>query len=243
MTEKPEDTEQNPTRKPSKQELLSELESIRTSLLPEGPKHVDNNEEPIELTEADMVLESDLSATLEMPIISAEAEENFEFALNIPSGPEDAQIKGQEQDNIALDQTQQASTQPTESLMQNPEKPAHVLPGQQSLFDEDKNQAAENGSATEKKVKATPVKPTASATENPFLPHHIKQKLEKEKSLYQQQINEAVPIQNLASSKSVEPTKNDHETLIDELVDEYLPKIEQELRRRIKAQLSEDDPE
>ncbi len=259
MTTKADDLTPDSNSKPSKQALLDELETIRTSLMPEdGAEHSD--EEPIQLTEADMVIESDfeseLDATREMPIIETGApDENLDFELDIPDSDDESE--------------------PT----QEQENPVHVLPGQQSLFEEkgsskDKSSNEDNNlsqgkdspsreQTPDRSTKVTPDKAdkTEAAAENPFLPRHIKQKLEKEKSLYQQQLNEATPIQptsaqRLAASKKIDaesgatpvtttpattPTSTD--TLIDELVDEHLPQIEQELRRRLRARLGDDAAE
>ncbi len=220
----------NNSHKPSKEELLNELESIRTSLLPEGKEKSASDEPPFE----------DLAITREFLITIPEAESNL--------GSDTPDIPTLEKEN-----------------------PMTVLPGQQSLFGEDAKKSAKTtqsgadaistddaASITETETPATEqivetqehpaieeeqlAAPELSDTqerENPFLPRHIKQKLEKEKSLYQQQLSETAPIAPIPSRKA----SHDNEALIDELVGAYLPKIEQELRQRLRESLNKSAPE
>ncbi|MFT5085005.1 MAG: hypothetical protein ACI9Y1_003062 [Lentisphaeria bacterium] len=77
-----------------------------------------------------------------------------------------------------------------------------------------------------------------SLGENPFLPHHIKERLAQEKLHYQKDLEEVTRI----NASKMQPKQNkEHDGVIDELVAMYLPRIEQELRRRLRAKLSDDD--
>lgn len=203
---------------PSREELLNELVSIRDSLLPESDKPHSTSDKP----------SSALTKTNEPP--------------HTPSKP-----------------TQTETTHDKDEIMD-------PLPGQQSLFDENAKKiadAAKKKSATEpKKAQKSPSTASKASTteqENPFLPHHIKQKLEKEKFLYQQEISKQNNLQSTQSlaAKSMHPitatsptkpltsnfTKNAmvlmevDEALVDELVEIYLPKIEQDLRQRLRERL------
>jgi hypothetical protein len=90
-------------------------------------------------------------------------------------------------------------------------------------------------------------------TENPFLPPHIRKRLSQNKDLIseiQNQTSARVEIQgdllNGFSNTFVDKqhsTSNDthHETIIDELVAEYLPEIEAKLRTRLKQKLQESE--
>ncbi len=203
---------------PSREELLNELVSIRDSLLPENDKaHSASDKPPSALTKKNEPLH-----TLSKP-------------------------------------TQTETTHDKDEIMD-------PLPGQQSLFDENakkNSEAAKKKPATElKKAQKSPSIASEANTperENPFLPHHIKQKLEKEKLLYQQEINKQNNLQSagtlapksmpkITSASPTKPltsniTKNAmelmevDEALVDELVEFYLPKIEQDLRQRLRERL------
>lgn len=134
------------------------------------------------------------------------------------------------------------------------------LPGQQSLFDDTVVPAQEAAPVSAQKVKPVNVRPPVKApitppkpVENPFLPQHIKAKLERERTLYEQEINAAVQTNSAkhfypSSAKPLsrvepmavaeKPAVTEHEKLIDELVSEYLPKIEAALRERLRESLS-----
>lgn len=203
---------------PSREELLNELVSIRDSLLPESDKAHPTVDKP----------SSALTKTIEPP--------------HSPTNP-----------------TQTETTHDKDEIMD-------PLPGQQSLFDENAKKisdaAKKNPAAEPKKAPKSPNTASEANTterENPFLPHHIKQKLEKEKLLYQQEINKQNNLQSVSTlaAKSMPPilpgstsspltsniTKNAmelmdvDEALVDELVEIYLPKIEQDLRQRIRERL------
>ncbi len=142
-----------------------------------------------------------------------------------------------------------------------------VLPGQQSLFDD--NIVPESQVPAERIEKAPPLKAAAvkPLVENPFLPAHIKAKLERERTLYEQEINAAVqtnsaryypakvpapapaPEEPVAAKTEYHPASKhtpthagldaEHEALIDEVVSEYLPQIEAKLRKRLRECLAE----
>ena len=97
--------------------------------------------------------------------------------------------------------------------------PKPPLPGQQSLFTESAGQNPRSDDGT---------------AENPFLPQHIKERLEKEKSLYQKEIDAAA---NLPGINPFAAKPEEEEALIDELVKIYLPRIAEELRKRLKENL------
>ncbi len=199
----------NKSRKPSREELLNELESIRSSLLSSDSESdtIDHNEnEPrTESSAAESTSPSpELAETQRMPIITPEKLNDTN-----PFSPNNEK---------ASDMT--------------------VLPGQQSLFDEEKKekQAAETEATTTEETEASH-EPTTER-ENPFLPKHIKQRLEMERSLYEREISEHTPLPKKAMpSPSTE--QSPQEVLIDELVQRYLPKIEQELRERLREQLGD----
>lgn len=121
-----------------------------------------------------------------------------------------------------------------------------VLPGQQSLFEE--SDTSNNTSSKSNTVIEDVQEHTANQlhdspkhdadAENPFLPKHIKDRLDRERSLYQKEIDAAAKLQT-SSSQSQEP--EDGDALIDDLVKTYLPQIEHELRLRLKESLENGD--
>lgn len=128
---------------------------------------------------------------------------------------------------------------------------------QQSLFDPpNSKQSAATTTAKEK-----PTKPTIEKTENPFLPKHIRDRLHTKRSL-QDEIMESPLFSNLAKSTAANspsspntssnaPTNtvshsqtpsisaSKEEAIIDDLVNAFLPKIEQLLRQRLRDVVNE----
>ena len=91
-----------------------------------------------------------------------------------------------------------------------------ALEGQQSLFEEPDLISAE-------------LQDRGTQAENPFLPSHIKERLNKEKTSLQNLQNEA--LKHLAGQ-----TNTDH--LIDEIINQFMPEIEAELRRRLSEKFN-----
>lgn len=117
---------------------------------------------------------------------------------------------------------------------QQPSNAMKPLPGQQSLFEAPlEKQTSEPEAAIKNPV-----------SENPFLPKHIREKLDREKSRYQQnqdlqknyQQNKA-PVSHRSTDAH---TSTADEALIDELVAMYLPKIEEDLRQKLRDKLKRD---
>ncbi len=195
----------NKSHKPSREEMLTELESIRSSLLcgdEDGIREDDNDD--IDSSDSAVPPASDLAETQRMPIITPE--------------------------QLDEESTPSANNEKAPAMT--------VLPGQQSLFDEEKKekQAAEaEAAAAAKETEASQEKTTER--ENPFLPKAIKQRLEMERSLYEREISEHTPLSKVATPA---PDKTPQDALIDELVKRYLPKIEQELRERLREQLEDE---
>lgn len=218
-------------------------------------------------------------AITEQDIIAAQTEEPEELQ-------ELEATHEQEEDIATLDQPLSASETPTIEVpaISDMLLAQHAvtdkagpkpLPGQQSLFDDNiipqqiapqqvaPQQAVPQSSAAAPKLepkleKAPPLKAAATKplVENPFLPAHIKAKLERERSLYEQEINAAVqtnsaryfpkPVPGPVGSvtpKTEKAPRSEHEALIDEIVKEYLPKIEAKLRERLRECLAEANEE
>ncbi len=119
-----------------------------------------------------------------------------------------------------------------------------VLPGQQSLFDEQNRRAAIED-ATESDSTATP----ELKAENPFLPAHIREKLNQNRSdMLENLANVGATLAQqedaLHHQKDREQgaeSSSDVSGLVDELVQKYLPMMEKELRIRLGQRLSEDE--
>ncbi|MFL0801645.1 MAG: hypothetical protein K6L80_14425 [Agarilytica sp.] len=221
----------NNSHKPSKEELLNELESIRTSLLPEGKDRIASgadNEPPFE----------DLAITREFLITTPEAES--------PSDSDDPNIPTLEKESLmtvlpgqqslfgedakkSADKTQNEADLTSADDTEDTSGSTVVTPEQ--IAETQEHPAIEEEPAAPAELSDT------QERENPFLPRHIKQKLEKEKSLYQQQLSETAPITPVVPATHRQ-TAQDNDALIDELVGAYLPKIEQELRQRLRESLN-----
>jgi len=201
------------SRKPSPEELLHELESIRDSLIQEDDGHGSSNNDNAN---------TDSSAvTQERPAITDDDipdDEDYDYLLDIPDNTDENSGKT-----------------PTVNPAEKPSDALDVLPGQQSLFSE--NESANLGQGSDTSALIDNEETFGKATgENPFLPKHMKDRLEKEKSLYQREIDAATKIPGLNPYVG----KPDAEqALINELVKLYLPQIEEELRRRLHESIKQ----
>lgn len=189
---KPKQTRNKPTRK----ELLDELESIRASLL--------------EIDELSQPSDTNITQTITH-------EEDIESTM--PLNPADENAK--------------------------------ALPGQQSLFDSiDTVDSAEQETPATKAageetvatdlLTAVPAKPkvqSAEEVENPFLPKHVKERLAQEKQFYQRDL-ESVTKLSFAMKSSMSTAQC--EAIVDALVAQYLPKIEEDLRTELLKMLEKE---
>lgn len=176
--------------KPSKQELLAELESIRSSLIE--------------------------TATL------AKQTQNFTPGGTKLAAPTQTSLNSASSEAEVLEHTMPVKPED--------ESQAHVLPGQQSLFDmvteEDKNPSL-----------SAPLEAQTAKPENPFLPQHVKERLAKEKEYYQREL-ESVTKLSFGMKHSLSPQQC--EAVVDALVARYLPKIEEDLRNELHKLLEKE---
>lgn len=216
-------------RKPSRAELLKELESIRTSLMEES-LGTDSDE----LISEDLTRKNSLEETSPMPKPKTEQLDEHDYLLDIPEPSSDTSRNNSESDIL----------DPESSPPTNPKKDDNmtVLPGQQSLFEEpNSSKTKEQVQEFTEKAENPEILEEEEKAENPFLPKHVKDRLEKERALYQKEIDEASKASGLTTK--IPKSENQH-AIVDELVAMYLPKIEQELRERLKRRLkslSEED--
>ncbi len=229
----------NNSHKPSKEELLNELESIRTSLLPEGRDKTGTSK----TSASEEASFEDLAITREFLITMPEAESSSDSdATNIPTLEKESPmtvLPGQ-QSLFGEDAKKAAHKSQNEVNAVSADDTGDINTSEAS----DPEQLAETHEhpAIEEEAPAPAELSDTQERENPFLPRHIKQKLEKEKSLYQQQLSETAPITPVIPA-TARKASQDNEALIDELVGAYLPKIEQELRQRLRDSLSKTTPE
>lgn len=208
---------QNESRKPSRKELLAELESIHASLIEISATATEQARNPWpDPPDNDKPLPDHLTKSVE-----------FERALRArPQAPE---FKIQPEQNNPTNF--KASPQQEQNMSLKPAKESTVLPGQQSLFDILPEETAPRTSGTAKSLKKE-VSP--ANVENPFLPSHVKERLAQEKQHYQQDL-ESVAKLSFGMSNSLSSAQC--EELVDTLVAQYLPKIEQDLRNELKKLL------
>ena len=107
-------------------------------------------------------------------------------------------------------------------------KPYAPLPGQQNLFNESGSEPSSEPNSSSKESITQKPEPALPADENPFLPKHIRDRLQGNKPHLGMQ-SFIPPELSAKTSKQQMQTR----ALVDELVTEYLPKIEAELRQRL----------
>ncbi len=229
----------NKSHKPSREDLLHELESIRKSLLEDSLELVDEANETGEVgdhtspkTSSNKKHTENVSQTSSPKAEQkADAIDESDYLLDIPE-PETPESEAE----IVTTAQQQKSIQ-SENMT--------VLPGQQSLFEDATTSDTPTSTHETIQVLKKDIEKAEAHTEqkveNPFLPKHVKDKLERERTLYQKEIDEATKVSGLTQNMD---KLIDDKTLVDELVALYLPKIEQDLRERLKQRLnlrSEDD--
>lgn len=126
-----------------------------------------------------------------------------------------------------------------------------VLPGQQSLFDNETQSSDGNINSSQSSATQKPTIDTPKAKgENPFLPKHIRERLKSTNSqlveaiaqttdsLLPRQSSSTPALNSQANTESIESESTSSSVLVDQLVEEYLPKIEAELRKRLQLSLN-----
>jgi len=242
------------TRKPNRQELLKELESIRASLLPENtPSGEAPAAAPTKPPKTNSLIaydndfvHDDYTLDLSGIIQKEDTVTDIQVPNQTEANPAASKPQSKTKDvntsvapAASTPKNAPASTEQDASQRDNQDPMTSALPGQQSLFDSSDGEEAPSPSpkspetSTISEAPALSADDSAIAKENPFLPKHVKDRLEKERSLYQKEMDAAAKYQTPAK-----PSSSDN-ALIDELVKLYLPKIEADLRRRLKQSLNE----
>ncbi len=119
---------------------------------------------------------------------------------------------------------------------------ANASPAQQALFEPDAQRLHTPPHLNAPSSTPTPVQPPRPVArgDNPFLPKHIRDRLEERRQALADDIAQA---STFFPPKGAQPknTASEHSTaraLVDDLVAEYLPRIEADLRRRLLEQLN-----
>lgn len=270
--------------KPTKSELLAELESIRYSLSEEEIEQLMQQEdyeipvlvEPVSLaeeagpgpavfdeaaditlTEVDAVSEDDLVFDDSGP--RARTETKITYPSTNDTGDEDdgPQVEGGvSETSVVFSSTEPDSPETTITMDEKPDLFEPSL-GQQSLFDQPASTRQEKSARQEKsKLKPSSIAPDE---ENPFLPKHIRDRLSRGRSTIMDELMQVGDSLNRDKPQfQYSPVETDTETgteapahptpvlhsskqtdrIVEELVAEYLPRMEAELRKRLREQLS-----
>lgn len=207
---------------PTKEDLLKELETIKSSLQYNDQDYSDQESIDQEGIDQEYI---DQQTPAPRP---SEPDARPETGNGVSQPPPTPETPHDEDDIELVDE---------EDLINTP-----ALPGQQSLFDEPDHHpksAGDNGKAT--------TRPTAKG-ENPFLPSHIRARLQQNKTsllaelaqvgatLSRPEAGEAVakPAEKADPDNSgSQPDAKACEAIVDELVAHYLPEIELALRQRL----------
>lgn len=239
-------------KKPNKQALLKDLEHIRDSLS-------DEDEIPI-LTDS-IIDDDDAVDDADEEVDPGVFDETHIFD-DVETYEHDEDVADSmefvDEDLGAVSEEEILRAAYRESLSQDNERAnslaRRALEGQQSLFD-DLNQTGIRESLDLSKAPQDFVLPMATG-ENPFLPKHIRDRLTQGKNSFLEEIalvNESLkrapsrandskpeiraPQKNQAGSSS--HRKADYQKVVDELVKEFLPQLENALRKRLTQILSE----
>lgn len=129
-----------------------------------------------------------------------------------------------------------------------PERHPSVLPGQVSLFDEDASEPGTQAptdhhahTSTNSHSTNAHSRPLAKATgENPFLPQHIRARLHGNNPPPLFDYQAAQKIASVTASATQDKQFSGRQQLINDVINQMLPKIEQELKQRLYTMNAED---
>ena len=123
------------------------------------------------------------------------------------------------------------------SSMQSSLNGTNVLPGQRSLFTNTEAKISTHKTSEPPAVDNSAHQKASSLPENPFLPAHLRQRLNNQHAAESSAQNDILNNMNESADEQRLSTANASYTqrLIDQLVSHHLPKIEAELRRKLVA--------
>lgn len=135
---------------------------------------------------------------------------------------------------------QRKSVKPEKKATGHSETTEKLPPDQPSLF--------ENTTKAQEDVSLTPLTRPTARGDNPFLPKHIRDRLEERRQTLANDLAQASAFASASPQRPHTPAHQkksspmtDDQTLVEELLAEYLPRIEAELRRRLIRQLKDND--
>ncbi|MGQ9426075.1 hypothetical protein ACXYTJ_11335 [Gilvimarinus sp. F26214L] len=221
----------------ARKKILGELESIKDLLHEE---HLGEVEPPLLTTPVD----DEPTGTDEPPILSRRAAEPVKTPSQKEARPREAE------DDIPILQVEvdpQEWMDPSESGPADREPaPAPDPESQPGLFDKPRREPAKppadhGDSVTAQEPGAEP--PPVRKTENPFLPKHIRDRINANRAAQQNMLNSlstapAKPPRQDAESRSPAESKSEDD-LVEEVLKRCLPRIEAELREQIRAIIRE----
>ncbi|WP_045825919.1 hypothetical protein [Teredinibacter turnerae] len=248
--------------KPSRKDLLSELEDIKSSLerevfgdLLDATEDAADARSPAEPAGAPQTSERKTSDP-EVPVLTESVLDLSSVTLDEGELPDeelsalsstDDELKG---DMAALlaEETKNDEPGKAKPSRSKPQTKSAETAGQQSLFEEPAASTPQPAKRPSKPVNRKP-QPTQAVvneqkTENPFLPAHIRERLNRNHE--QSVIQDLVQVGDALARPDARPPKplmannlsDDENLLIDAVVAKYLPEIERELRRRLAEQLA-----
>lgn len=227
--------------KPTKKDLLTELEDIKMSLerevfgdlLGENPQTNDTTAPPV-----------DTSPSAQPSPQPAESGELAASELSTLALPEEETRS----DMDKVIEEEQSAPHDASAKASPPAKSAKTAnSSQQSLFDAPGagETSRQKNTPQPRKNPTTVITPVTDKknTENPFLPAHIRERLSRnqEQSVIQDlvQVGDALSRQEARAESTMLTAglSDDEKLLIDAVVAKYLPEIERELRRKLAEQL------
>lgn len=246
--------------KPSRKDLLSELEDIKSSLerevfgdLLDAPDDAPDVSPPAEPGGAPQTSDPEVpvltESVLDLSAVTLDESELPDEELSALSSTDD-ELKGDMAALLAEESKKHDDPDKTKPGRSKPQSKNAETAGQQSLFEEPAASAPQPAKRPTKPVNRKP-QPTQAVvneqkTENPFLPAHIRERLNRNHE--QSVIQDLVQVGDALARPDARPPKplmannlsDDENLLIDAVVAKYLPEIERELRRRLAEQLAKD---
>jgi hypothetical protein len=213
-------------KREEQQAILNELESIKTLLgEEEGASKAQEDVIPDDIPLLqEMVVDDNFDKLIDEELIHDDLDLDFDLDFDSTN------------DSLESINDEQPSTTPG------------VLPGQQSLFDEKKSERS-SSAAQENSIKPSQEKKVKASGENPFLPKHIRERLNGTVDLpaydtagrpLQKHYGDNPSSPKMTASatpKKVEDSTNPTDELVDKLVKEFMPKIEEKLRKELKKRI------
>lgn len=216
----------------AKQKILGELESIRTLLDDEEELELVDQEPPLLTTPVDA--EDATPEGAAQPGAGADDDFPEDEIPILQAAVTDSDEAEEEADDLvarALKHSRATHAHDQAPVPADPETRHGSEEEQPGLFDGEAVDLESSASDAVGQREAVVSPAAAEQSENPFLPRHIRERLAANRLLREQGKSAA------AASPPAAEGKSDEAALVDELVRRYLPRIEAELREKIRASL------